>query len=146
MDTRSSSPTGTNGCARHVDSGRILPKGSRLSRRKFGEFFGMAVTVVTGSLGGLVGYVPRAYAAPPTPRPCDFDYEPLRGCQCYPGQPTCTCIGLCSEAESQCPWGPRPDEDYCIVYNFFPGIHPGARAVGSCIAGSGAGYCCGVYC
>lgn len=43
MDTRSSRPTGINGCARHVDSRRILSKGSRLSRRRFGEFFGVAV-------------------------------------------------------------------------------------------------------
>ncbi len=143
MDTRSSSPTGTNGSARHVGSGRILPKGSRLSRRRFGEIFGLVVTVVAGSLGGLVGYVPRAYAAPPH---CDFDYEPLHGCQCYPGQPTCACLGICSATESRCQWGPRPDEDYCVVYNFSPGIHPGARAVGSCNGANGVGYCCGVYC
>lgn len=143
MDTRPSSPTGTNQSPRHIEPGHISPKISRLSRRKFGGIFGLTVTAVTGILGGLVGYTPRANAAPPH---CDFDYEPLQGCQCYPGQPTCACLGICSATESRCQWGPRPAEDYCVVYNFSPGIHPGARAVGSCNGGNSAGYYCGVYC
>jgi hypothetical protein len=123
---------------------RPSPPSPWLSRRSFGRLAGLAVTVVAGGLGSLVGYTPRAYAA--APGHCDFSYEPVHGCQCHPGQPDCTCFGLCSESESQCQWGPRQNEDYCIVYNFNAHIHPLARAVGSCTAGSGTGYCCGVYC
>jgi hypothetical protein len=120
------------------------PPAPWLSRRRFGKLAGLAVTVVAGGLGSLVGYAPQAYAA--GPRHCDFDYEPLHGCQCHPGQPDCTCLGICSATESHCQWGPRPNEDYCIVYNFNPHAHPLARAVGSCTAASGTGYCCGSYC
>lgn len=115
-----------------------------LSRRRFVQLASTASAGAAALLGGLVGFAPSAEAGPPSL--CDFQPLPMTGCECHQGIRMCGCIGNCSDTQSRCQFGPRPDLDYCVASNFNPNPEIGAKAYATCDPAISRGWCCGVYC
>lgn len=117
---------------------RAIPR-LQLTRRKmlaYAAKIGVATTAIPAALVGL-----DVTPAPASPKSLDCVTRTKMNDECYQ-----SCIGQCSDAYSGCNSSSRYQPYNTCTCENGAGTGTPVKAAASCIASTGTGYCCCIYC